>query len=73
MYVDGTLERRWETVHGSAWMRRTRHGLSQAVTWTGVGVVGVLAVPAGLLFLLISGVWRATDRITARLEGERRD
>ena len=42
--------------------------LSRVVTWAGLFTVGILAVPTGLLVLLITGTWKATDRLTALLD-----
>ena len=33
----------------------------------GIAVIAVLAVPAGILVLLIFGVWSATDKLTSAL------
>lgn len=42
--------------------------LSRLVTGISWVAVGLLAIPAGILFLLISGIWAAADRITAYWE-----
>lgn len=42
--------------------------LSRLVTGLGLAAAGLLAIPAGILFLLISGIWAAADRIAVRLE-----
>lgn len=48
--------------------RMVYKGLSRLVTGLGLAAVGLLAIPAGILFLLISGIWSATDWIAARLD-----
>lgn len=42
--------------------------LSRLVTGLGLVAIGLLAIPAGILFLLISGAWSVTDRVAAHLE-----
>ena len=44
--------------------------LSHGVILTGLVCVGVLAVPTGLLFLLISGLWSAVDWCAGKLESD---
>lgn len=44
--------------------------LSKAVSWLGIAVIAVLAVPAGVLILLIIGIWSLTDWLVARLSGK---
>ena len=55
-----------EVRHG---MRKTLYKwLSRLVMCLGLVAIGLLAIPAGILFLLISGIWSVTDRIAAHLE-----
>lgn len=35
----------------------------------GVAVMGVLIVPAGALVMMISTVWKTTDKVISRLDG----
>jgi len=42
--------------------------LSRFVTWIGLGAAGLIAIPAGILILLISGIWTVADRFAAYLE-----
>ena len=44
--------------------------LAHGVILTGLVCVGVLAVPAGILFLLISGIWSAVDWCAGKLESD---
>lgn len=51
--------------------RRTtgwRKGLSTGITWLGLGIVGILAVPVGLLVAVIAAVWSLTDRLASRIQ-----
>ena len=43
---------------------RAARAAGKVITWLGMAVVGILALPAGALTLLISGVWSLTDRIS---------
>lgn len=43
-------------------------GLSRFTTWIGLAIGGLLAIPAGMLVLLISGIWTVTDRLSAFFE-----
>ena len=43
-------------------------GLSRFVTWVGLAAAGLIAIPAGILILLISGIWTVADRFAACLE-----
>ena len=42
--------------------------LSRIVTWLGILLVALLALPAGLLIAMICGVWTAIDWIMEQLE-----
>ena len=53
-------------MYGNA-MKNTKTGLSGGVFYLGLAVIGVLAIPAGVLLALIAGVWSLTDRLTAFL------
>ena len=46
---------------------KMRGFLQKAVSWMGIAVIAVLAIPAGALILLIVGVWSLTDRLVSRL------
>ena len=41
--------------------------LRSFVTWTGLAAIGALALPAGILALLMAGIGGATDRLAAYL------
>jgi len=45
-----------------------RKVLSYAILSVGTGIIGMLLIPAGILFLLIYAAWRITDRILHLLE-----
>ncbi len=49
---------------GTGW----RKGLSTGITWLGLGIVGILAVPVGLLLMVIAAVWSLTDRLASRIQ-----
>ncbi len=49
-------------------MKNTKTGLSGGVFYLGLAVIGVLAIPAGVLLALIAGVWSLTDKLTAALD-----
>ena len=49
-------------------MKNTKTRLSGGVFYLGLAVIGVLAIPAGLLLALIAGVWSLTDKLTAALD-----
>ncbi|WP_296627540.1 hypothetical protein [uncultured Negativibacillus sp.] len=42
--------------------------LYRLTIWGGFALVGLFALPAGLLGLLASGVWNAADRLATWLE-----
>ena len=54
-------------MYGNA-MKNTKTGLSGGIFYLGLAVIGVLAIPAGLLLALIAGVWSLTDKLTAALD-----
>lgn len=54
-------------MYGNA-MKNTKTGLSGGVFYLGLAVIGVLAIPAGVLLALIAGVWSLTDKLTAALD-----
>lgn len=43
--------------------------LEQVILWISVAVIVMLAVPAGILGLMIMGIWHLADHILAKLEG----
>lgn len=45
-----------------------RKVLSYAILSVGTGIIGMLLISAGILFLLIYAAWRITDRILHLLE-----
>ena len=49
-------------------MKNTKAGLSGGIFYLGLAVIGVLAIPAGVLLALIAGVWSLTDKLTAALD-----
>lgn len=40
-------------------------GAGRFVTWLGLAAAGLLALPDGILMLLICAVWSLTDRVSA--------
>ena len=54
-------------MYGNA-MKNTKAGLSGGIFYLGLAVIGVLAIPAGVLLALIAGVWSLTDKLTAALD-----
>lgn len=48
-----------------------RKGISRLITWLGVALIGLLALPAGVLVLLIIGIWSLVDRLASRLGREK--
>lgn len=67
-----TRQNRRGAFPAAVWQHRRKgfcRVLAHGVILTGLVFVGVLAVPAGLLLLLISGVWAAADRCAEKLEG----
>ncbi len=36
-------------------------GLGIAITWMGMAILAVIAIPTALLFLLLTEVWKVTD------------
>ncbi len=40
-------------------------GAGRFVTWLGLGAAGLLALPGGILMLLICAIWSITDRVSA--------
>lgn len=45
-----------------------RKRISQMITWMGLVVIGVLAVPTGVLITLISMLWSVTDKIAVWIQ-----
>ena len=45
-----------------------RHVLKFLTLFVGIAASGILLVPAGTLVMLISFIWKATDKLVARLE-----
>ena len=48
-------------------MKTLSKALSRLISVLAAAVIAVLAVPAGILALLIYGVWSAANRLTAAL------
>ena len=48
-------------------MKTLSKALSRIISALAAAVIAVLAVPAGILALLIFGVWSAANRLTAAL------
>lgn len=48
-------------------------GVSRMVFFIGIVVIGILAVPAGILFLLICGIWSGVDYFTAKLGSKQKN
>ena len=44
-------------------------GIGKIVLWSGIAVIGVLAIPTGILIGLIAAVWTLTDKILSLIEG----
>lgn len=53
-------------------VRIIRRCLSRGVLGIGMGVIALLAVPAGILFLIICGIWTLTGWFTTVIEGKDR-
>ena len=47
---------------------RLRALVSSAVFWAGLALIGVIAIPAGLLFGLIVLIWEALNFILRKIE-----
>lgn len=47
--------------------------LSRAVLGIGMGMIALLALPAGILFLLICGIWTLTGWFISVIEGKDRE
>lgn len=45
-----------------------RHALKFFTLFIGITASGILLVPAGALVMLISFIWKTTDKLVARLE-----
>ncbi len=50
---------------GGAVPRGLRRAAGKLAWFAGLGVIGLLAVPVGLLVLMISGIWGLTSRAAA--------
>ena len=48
--------------------KAVRKVLSYAILSVGIGIIGILLIPAGIMFLLIYAAWSITDRILRLLE-----
>ncbi len=48
--------------------KAVRKVLSYAILSVGIGFIGILLIPTGILFLLIYVAWSITDRILRLLE-----
>lgn len=53
-------------------VQRIRKCLSRAVLVIGMGLIALLAVPAGILFLIICGIWTLIGWFTSVIEGKDR-
>lgn len=42
--------------------------LGQAILWISIAAITIMAVPAGVLVLMITGIWHLTDHILAKLD-----
>ncbi len=49
------------------WKKRLRRYACNLVTWMGIVAVGLLALPVGLVILLICAAWSLGDWIAARI------
>ena len=47
---------------------RFRKAISGFVFWTGLAVIGIIAIPAGILFAAIFFVWKLVDLVIAKIE-----
>ena len=45
-----------------------RHVLKFVTLIVGIAASGILLVPAGALVMLVSFIWKTTDKLVARLE-----
>ena len=51
--------------------KKTRKILKQVIVWAGIIIIGILAVPTGVLIALISAVWSVTDKILGWMGDEK--
>ena len=47
-----------------------RHIFKFLTLFVGIAASGILLVPAGALVILISFIWKTTDKLVARLEAK---
>ena len=47
---------------------RFRKALSGLVFWIGLAVIGIIAIPAGLLFAVMFFVWKLVDLVINKIE-----
>ena len=43
---------------------------TRLIFWLGAVVIALLALPTGILFLMICGIWTAVDKLTAAIGGK---
>lgn len=48
-----------------------RSYLSKGIMGIGIGIVSLLAIPTGILFLTICGVWKLTGWFISALDGRK--
>lgn len=48
--------------------KRTKHLRSKLILWSGMLLIGILAIPAGILITLISLIGIITDKAAGRME-----
>lgn len=55
------------------WKKAVWKGLSLLTTWIGLALVGLLALPAGILGLFIAAIWSLTNRVAGWLHRKGED
>lgn len=72
MYGEICSGRRAMQIDAAAEKKRRKRmiykGLNRFVTWIGLAAAGLIAIPAGILLLLVLGIWTMVDRLAAYLE-----
>lgn len=58
------------TVRNRNWKKIIRKGCSHLITWMGIAAACLLAIPAGLLILMIFAVWTVADAAASRIAGK---
>ena len=56
--------------HDGTFGQRLCKGFSRILLWIGVSILLILAIPAGVLYLLMYGVWTLLDRLMDVIDQE---